>query len=467
MQNATLYARLSNEARDTNVSLAGMMADLVAYATASGFAVVAQHIDNGISGAVRDRPEFLAWLNDARTGRADVMIAYSADRITREGINAASMVLDVVEGKDPITGKVVRPPVRMIGYDDRLDSDDGEAFRWRFVIAAEVGRSERAKIVTRNKNRVRRLLDQGRHPGGQRPYGYTTAPGPNGGVILVPEPTEAAAIRGAALRVIAGQPLGQVARWLNAEGPPPRRAPEWTRRVLSQVLTNEHLAGVPLRPGAPAREPILSYATLAHLSEIINNPRTSAERRVRRSAALLAGLLVCYDCGAPMRSSSSRYVCMTRSDGGNRCAGAVSINRARAEAAVEAAFLVRWGALPRIREEVTVAGASERDAVELEIAETMAAMRAAFTPELGARLAAAQARRDELAARPAEVVRRRVATGRTWADEWAAATTEDRRDMLATVIDHVSCHPRGVGLRNRLRIEPRPEVGELDAADLA
>ena len=67
-------------------------------AASLGLEVYDVHVDNGTSGAIRNRPEFLAWLADARKEHVGTLIASHSDRLTREGVNAAAMVLDVVEG---------------------------------------------------------------------------------------------------------------------------------------------------------------------------------------------------------------------------------------------------------------------------------------------------------------------------------------------------------------------------------
>src|SRR4029079_17356583 len=92
---------------------------------ALGLHVYAVHVDNGKSGAIRNRPEFLAWLDDARKGHVGTLLGSHSDRLTREGVNAAAMVLDVVEGKDPTTGAVVRSPIRpatVYGLDPERDN---------------------------------------------------------------------------------------------------------------------------------------------------------------------------------------------------------------------------------------------------------------------------------------------------------------------------------------------------------
>lgn len=250
---ASIYVRLSREASDVNVSKDGMLADCRALAERLGLVVVAEHTDNGKSGAIRDRPEFTAWLDDARDGRADVLLTFHTDRLTREGINAAALVLDVVEGKDPKTGAVVPGrAVRLVGVDG-LDSLDADSFRWRFVIAAEVARAERARIVSRNKARSARLKDAGRWAGGPVPYGCQVVQLDGGGKALGVRHDEAEVIREAAHRIMRGDTAYSVMSWINADGHLTRRGLRWSRPALVNTLTSDPTAEHVLSTGE-ARE---------------------------------------------------------------------------------------------------------------------------------------------------------------------------------------------------------------------
>jgi len=190
---ASLYVRLSVAANGENMSLAGMTEDLRALCEREGFDEVALHVDNGLSGAVRDRPQFLAWLADAREGRADVLVTWHTDRLSREGLQVAAMLLDVVEGKDRDSGKVVHAPVRL--FDSKgLDSREGESFRLRFVLQAEIARAERERMRDRNRAAYRRVRAAGRWSGAT-PYGYRPADNPNGpGKVLEIDPGRARSV---------------------------------------------------------------------------------------------------------------------------------------------------------------------------------------------------------------------------------------------------------------------------------
>jgi DNA invertase Pin-like site-specific DNA recombinase len=62
------------------------------------------------------------------------------------------------------------------------------------TILAAVAQFERARIGERIRDARAYMRQQGRHLGGTRPFGYRLDPGENGKPMLVPEPTEQAAI---------------------------------------------------------------------------------------------------------------------------------------------------------------------------------------------------------------------------------------------------------------------------------
>lgn len=460
MQDASGYIRLSREAGAANTSLAGMEADLRTLAERLGVRLVALHADNGISGAVRDRPEFTAWLDDARTGRVDVLLAYHADRLTREGVNAAALVLDVVEGKDPTTGRVVRPPVRLVSWDG-LDSErDAESFRWRFVIAAEVARAERERIRARTSASNARLARAGRWSGGEVPFGFQSVENPDGpGKVLDLEPDEAEALRWAASQVLAGVPLGRVARRLSERGVAPRRAASWSRVTLRQSLTGEHVLGRVTYRGEVLRDDdgrpfapwpaILDPDTVAALRQALaSSPR---KRPGRHPARLLSGLVTCHSCGSRLavarRSDGSvTYRCQRSSEGG-LCQAQVVAAALPLEAYVEGRFLKEFGRLPTFERRVIVDGASALADVEDRIAALTASLARSATPATFASLQTAQAERDALEAAPRATSETLVPTGRTMAEEWQAGDTDHRRALLADAYPSLVLFPGRRGPR--------------------
>ncbi|MFG2739163.1 recombinase family protein [Streptomyces chartreusis] len=467
---ASLYVRLSRQASDTNLSLDGMTADLRELCQREGLTEVALHIDDGLSGGYRDRPAFADWIADARTGRADVLLTWHVDRLTREGLNVAAQLLDVVEGKDPATGRQISRPVRLLDVKG-LDSDHGEAFRLRFVLQAEIARAERERMRERSQAAHRRLAQAGRYRGGFTPYGYKAVPAPDGkGQTLAIEQREAQAIRECVDRVLSGQTLGRVSRWLNDQGYTPRRTAEWSRRGLLHVLTGDAILGRVSRGGKPVRDAegeilapfpaIVTEAESAALKAACNPAGARKTPMGRQPSRLLSGLLTCFSCGSTLivvrrNGRTAAYRCMSRNTG-KTCAAAVSVGAKVIEEHVSARYLKTLGHMRRMREHVITEGINELAAVDAEIADVMAQVATRATPALFERLTALQSQREELDGKAPEQRREIVDTGLTIAQWWEDAHIDDRRDALAEAFGLLEVSPGKPGSRifdpARLRI---------------
>ena len=435
---ASIYVRLSRQAKGSNLSLEGMVDDCHKLASSLGLDVHAVHVDNGTSGAIRNRPEFLAWLADARHGHVGTLIASHSDRLTREGVNAAAMVLDVVEGKDSTTGSLVRSPVRLVTVDG-LDSErDAEAFRWRFVIAAEVARAERERIKQRNLDTKQRLASSNRFPGGAIPYGCKVVERPDpldGGKVgkyLERNEEEAVVLAEVAARLIRGDSVRSTVFWLNREGYKTRRGFEWQRSTLISTLLSQ-----------PSRDHVFNAATHRALSERLQPKRHGVvKHNGGRPAAhlLVGGIGRCGGCGGNLTTAGgrpkangtkypTRYVCMAASKGGV-CPGGGTINALACDAEIERRFLERFGHEPYSEIRTVLIGGEELEAARAADAAARNALNADLTPE---NFAAAQEASAALAAAQARPVRRQDTlhlTGEIVEERWQAAPIEGRRQML-------------------------------------
>ncbi|MFC4494921.1 recombinase family protein [Streptomyces ovatisporus] len=438
-----------------------MADDLRDHCQRLGLTEAALHVDDGLSGGFRDRPAFLAWLDDARSGRAQVLATYSVDRLTREGLNVAARLLDVHEGKDPETGRQIHAPVRILDTQG-IDSASGDTWRIAFVLKAEIARAERERMRQRSNDMRRRARQSGRWAGGLVPYGYRVTNADDGkGRTLTIEPDEAAAIREAAERILRGESLGRVCRWLEHAGYRPRKASTWSRQALRGVLTGTAALGQLSHDGKPVRDPdgeilrpyppILTDAEHAALRALLlaNGPRPQG--RGGRPSRLLSGLLTCASCDAPMRvgvtsAGAPRYVCMTKTEG-RACGEPASVTAAGVEAHIEARYLAVAGDWPMYRERAVVGTANDLARVDAEIRDALTDLAADASAEGLTRLQKLQERRRELADKDPGVRTELEPTGETAGDWWAAASVEDRREQLREVFAVLAIRPGRRGVR--------------------
>ncbi len=424
---AVLYLRLS-ESDDASTSIARQETDLRARCDREGWEVVAVLTDDGISGGKRraKADEALAMLGDAR---ADVLLVWKFDRWSRQGLRAVADLSAVLDA---------RPTALFVADRDGVSSSQPA---WRIIAAvlSEVARTERENTSTRVTSSVAALRRGGRFSGGNVPYGYSAAPNPQGpGRVLVICDEEAAVVREAAERVLAGTSIYRVVTDLNATAVPTRRGGQWSVQALRQVLTADAILGrVTHRDellrdadGMPATvwEPVLDLETVHRLRALTDTPKpNTAIRRRKENARLLSGLAACGECGAPLYVRTSgraivTYACSTRSNG-KTCPG-LAVTSKRLEEYVVATFLDRHGdaeyltRLEATREETDLAE------VERAIAETTAAMQEDDADEqaLVSRLKSLKAVRAEVRNRPAAPARL-ASSGRTYREEWASAAS--------------------------------------------
>ena len=432
---ASLYLRLSREAGEAQTGLRSQEADLRALAAEHSLTVAAVHVDDGLSGDKRNRAAYRAWLADGRAGH--VLLAYHLDRVSRGGLAGIAEFLDVIDGRD---GDRRTTGTRFLSFSDRLDSDSPD---WviRVSVMAGLAQAERQRIAERARRAHKQRKAEGRYSGGVPPYGLRVAPNPAGaGKVLEPDPEEAAFVREAARRVLSGESLGRVARWLTAHGAQPRRAAAWSRVTVRQMLTGPAAA-------------LLTDAERAMLTDVLR-PRGSRPFPAATGwgSRMLTGVLVCAGCGTPLRVSQTvgrvTYRCASpaAATGQRLCGSPVSCWAEPVEALVSSRFLASdWAGLP---ETVTVRLADETAAERVAVAERVRELQASAMAARGAEraallgeLEAAEGRADALAAAPVTRLAVLRETGRTLGEAWEAGSAEDRRELLAGTVGRLTLAP--------------------------
>ena len=277
-----------------STSLESQERELRALAAQHGLTVVAVHVDPGFSGALRDRPGFLAWLDDAKKARCDHLLAHHLDRVSRGSLAGIAVFMDVIEGLGP-DGKPSHEPPRFLSVDDRLDS---QSAGWDMEVGMRgiFAREERRRISDRVKRAKRAIKAQGDSPAESPPFGWTSVDNPNGnGRVLAPVEEEQEALRGAA-KVLIKDGLKASAKYMNQTGLTPRRAKAFTRQTMMQTLTSE------------ASSEIFTPVERVRIKEALK-PKEERKKHGRNATRLLAGgILRCAGCDRPMYVA---YACRT------------------------------------------------------------------------------------------------------------------------------------------------------------
>ncbi len=312
--------------------------------------------DNDLSATKDYRPEFERILTMAAAGEIDAVISWTSNRFFRSAKDRVR-VLDLFEAKGiriiPVRGSEADPTTA----DGYLMVD----------LMGAIDRAEAKRTAERVSRAAKQRAEQGRHHGGRRAFGYgpLVATDHTGRPVrdfhaVVPE--EADIIRGIAADILAGVPLGTIARRLNAAGVPtvtkahrgscannvkgrrawvdcpcPYRA--WDATTLREMMVNPRLIGM---RGYQTRATRRSTGTIAVMGEAkwpqildadtweqVRAILTDSARRTNTDAErvrrVLAGFVYCGSCGHKLTAngaSSNRLYCQRR-DG--RCPGKVRI----------------------------------------------------------------------------------------------------------------------------------------------
>jgi DNA invertase Pin-like site-specific DNA recombinase len=90
-----IYARTSTD--DGRQELTNQTRELHEYAKRMGWTVVGEYLDQ-LSGRKADRPKFQAAMKDARKRKFDVLLFWSLDRLSREGVLKTLLILNQLSG---------------------------------------------------------------------------------------------------------------------------------------------------------------------------------------------------------------------------------------------------------------------------------------------------------------------------------------------------------------------------------
>ncbi len=241
-------------------------------------------------------------------------------------------------------------------------------------------------------------------------------------------------------RVIAGESLGAIARWLDAEGVAPTSGNKWWSRSLGLLVRNATYAGRRTDDAAGKTihkcEALVDAATFRRAGEALDGrPKRGPANADGR--AMLAGVLSCPRCDdSPMyrinaggrgRGGADYYRCSGRGSQRRGCGNMVLL-------AAADALVSQWAANfdGPVMERRLVPGtdhAAELAEVKAEMRDLV--LRDLADDEMDAELAALRAERDRLAALPATADRVEwTDTGETYAGQWAALDGPERGAWL-------------------------------------
>jgi DNA invertase Pin-like site-specific DNA recombinase len=293
---AAIYARLSREqGADKAGTIEKQVKDQRAVAERRNLAVAERHVfaDDGVSGwSGKLRPGFRGLAEAIKRHEIDFVLVRHMDRFSRRtGETDALLTLTAQHNVTIIAG----------GTEIDRESAMAKAAAQIGGVLAELESSIKSERVTAAKQE---RAEQGRHSGGQRPFGYE-----KDGVTL--NPSEAKLYRELVERIISGETLPVIADDWHARGIKNMGGKNpFSTASLRQLVAGGHQAGLRTHHGEiigmgdwPAiitpeeREKALAALSSRRLHSVAGGPT--------RRVALLSGLIRC-ECGAKMRVHAYR-----------------------------------------------------------------------------------------------------------------------------------------------------------------
>lgn len=206
-------ARLSKDA-DESTSIERQSSGISGWArlrsttTGDNYQVVHISEDSDVSGAVNpfDRAGLGPYLREPLLSTWQVLVVFRLDRLTRS-IADFEAIWRFLEAN----GKT------LVGVAEQIDfgTTAGRLMARQLVVFAEY---EREMIRARIKNAYDAARANGKYPGLQFPFGYMPVKLPGKGWGLKPHPIYGPIVEQAADRLIAGESLSSICRWLDTEG---------------------------------------------------------------------------------------------------------------------------------------------------------------------------------------------------------------------------------------------------------
>jgi len=312
-----LYARVSSDKQDTDLSLSAQLRALREHAQRNGYQVVREFIDEAESGRTADRPAFKEMIALARAKQPpfDAILVWKLNRFARSRA-------------DSITYKTLlrNKGIEVISINEPVD--DSPTGRLLEGVIESIDEFYSANLGQDIKRGMRENASRGFFNGSRPPYGFRKVAVKDGmrtRYTLQPESDDSVAVkvvRRAFDMVVKDIGCKEIAKALNSDGLRTSRGERWGKTTIHKILTNEAYCGTLVwggRPGHPAArsaEPpvrvenawpaIISRETfqLVQGKMALRRPQVTHPRTVP-SFYLLSGLLFC-SCGRAMIGRSAK-----------------------------------------------------------------------------------------------------------------------------------------------------------------
>ena len=233
-KSAALYARVSSERQDVDLSVAAQLRALRNYAESNGYLVAREYIDEAESGRVADRPQFRKMLDAASGGNApfEEILVWKFSRFTRKREHAVAF-----------KSMLRRRGVRVVSITEHADDSPTGKLMEAIIESVDEFYSENlAQEVVRG---MREAASRGFFLSPKAPFGYTRVKVRDGlreRPTLEVDPAAAPLVREIFESSLRGNGLKEICRDLNERGIT-KNGKRWQKNGLYYLLTNEAYTG--------------------------------------------------------------------------------------------------------------------------------------------------------------------------------------------------------------------------------
>ena len=339
---AALYARVSSDRQDVDLSVAAQLRALRDYARNNGYSVAREYVDEAESGRIADRPQFRRMIDEGSRPKApfQVILVWKFSRFTRKREHAVAF-----------KAQLRRKGIRVVSITEQAeDNATGRLLEGIIESVDEYYSENLGQEVTRG---MREAASRGFFLGSRAPFGYTrvkVSDGVKDRPTLEVDPVTAPIVREIFESSRRGNGLAEICKELNRRGIT-NKGKRWQKNVIHYLLTNEAYTGTAVwgvkRKDEKAGEPVrvenawpalVSRKMFDAVQQGLHERAPTVQRPGRvGSQYLLSGLLRCGVCGKSYSAQGAKsgqfayYVCASLlREGKGSCTGRY-LNSARLE----------------------------------------------------------------------------------------------------------------------------------------
>ena len=339
---AALYARVSSDRQDVDLSVSAQLRALKDYARANGYSVAREYVDEAESGRVADRPQFREMIEEGSQPKApfEVILVWKFSRFTRKREHAVAF-----------KSMLRRKGVKVVSITEHADDSPTGKLMEAIIESIDEFYSENlAQDVVRG---MREAASRGFFLGSKAPFGYRrvkVSDGMKERPTLEVDPATAPVVKEIFESSLSGYGLKEICRTLNDRGIT-NRGKRWYKGGLHYLLTNEAYTGTAVwgrtTKVEKAQDPVRvegAWPALVsrELFDAVQQAMRDRAPKVQRpgrvgSKFLLSGLLKCGVCGRPYSGQGAKsgqfayYVCGTLFREGAGTCSARYLNAPRVE----------------------------------------------------------------------------------------------------------------------------------------